>query len=154
MTVVGKTLVSVRRSLTHPNVVLVFSDKSSFQIRVDGYNPQFPGLQKEIELSDRCAEVFPARGGSSETELTIDRCASVSMRDKSFDGRGSQTTSWEQSHQGLAFKFQQRNGWHCLWAMLSESEQQGQCIFRSFEDVYLARSPVQKHKKRNSRSRF
>lgn len=151
---VGKTLVSVRRSLTHPNVVLQFSDKSSFQVKVDGYNPQFPGLQKEIELSDRCAEVFPARGGSSATELTIDHCASISMRDKSFDGRGNKPTSWEQTHQGLAFKFAQRDGWHCLWAMLSECEPQGNCIFRSFEDVYIARSAPQKHKKRNSRSRF
>jgi len=151
ISLIGKTLIGVRRSPTHPNVVLLFSDKSSFQIRVDGYNPQYPGIKKEIELSQRCAEVFPARGGSSSVELTIDHCASISMLDKAFDARGSRECYWEQSHRSIAFKFKQRDGWHCVWAMLAENEEYGQCIFRNFEDVYLARSPP-RHKKKRSQA--
>jgi hypothetical protein len=119
-TLVGKTLVGIRRSPSHPNVVLSFSDKSSYQIRVDGYSPQFEtGITKEIEFSQRCAEVFPGRGESSKLQLTVDRCAAITMKDKAFDAREREFT-WEQSHQGIAFKFKERDGWYCLWAMLAE----------------------------------
>jgi len=147
---IGKTLINVRRSPTHPNVVLSFSDKSSFQIRVDGYNPQYPGIRKEIELSERCAGVFPVRGGSSDVELTIENCAPISLLDKAFDARGGRKSYWEQRHMGIAFKFKQREGWHCVWAMLAEIEEHGECIFRNFEDVYLCRSPPQRHSKKRS----
>jgi len=133
--------------------VLSFSDKSSYQIRVDGYNPQYKtGITKEIEFSQRCAEVFPARGGSSKVQLTVDQCAAITMKDKAFDTR-ERETFWEQSHQGIALKFKERDGWHCVWAMLTECEDEGKVVFRNFDDVYLARStsPVQKHRRKNSR---
>jgi hypothetical protein len=135
--------------------VLHFSDKTSFQVKVDGYSPQYPGVRKEIELSERCAQVFPAKGGYSKVELTIDHCTCVSLLDKAFDGRGGRESHWEQSHLGIAFRFKQREGWHCLWAMLAEcEEEEGKCVFRNFEDVYLARSsaPQKKHNRRQSGS--
>jgi len=153
---VGKTLVQVRRSPNHPSITLNFSDKSSYQIRVDGYNPQFPGLNKVLEMNGQSHGVFPESGGQTNVNLTVDRCASITMRDKAFDARGSKETSWDQTHLGVVFKFRERDGWHCLWAMLADSDSStGLCVFRNFEDVYIAQAPTRPfnkgHNKRRSR---
>jgi len=156
VSLVGKTLVQVRRSPNHPSISLHFSDKSSYQIRVDGYNPQFPGLNKVLEMNAQSHGIFPECGGQAEVKLTVDRCASVRMRDRAFDARGSKETSWDQTHLGVVFKFKEREGWHCLWAMLADNDgSTGMCVFRSFEDVYIAQAPVRSfnkgHNKRRSR---
>ena len=153
---VGKTLVQVRRSPSHPSITLRFSDGSSYQIRVDGYNPQFPGLDKVLEMNAQSHEVFPESGGQAQVNLTVDRCVPITMRDKAFDARSLKETSWDQTHVGVAFKFRERDGWHCLWAMLSENDgSTGMCVFRSFEDVYIAQAPARPfnkgHNKRRSR---
>lgn len=156
VSLVGKTLVQVRRSPNHPSITLHFSDKSSYQIRVDGYNPQFPGLNKVLEMNAQLNGIFPESGGQANVNLTVDRCASIRMRDKAFDARGSKETSWDQMHLGVVFKFKERDGWHCLWAMLADNDSStGLCVFRSFEDVYIAQAPVRPfnkgHNKRRSR---
>lgn len=156
VSLVGKTLVQVRRSPNHPNIALHFSDKSSYQIRVDGYNPQFPGLNKVLEMNALSTGVFPETGGQNNVNLTVDRCASIRMRDKAFDARGSKETSWDQTHLGVVFKFKERDGWHCLWAMLADNDSStGLCVFRSFEDVYISQTPARPfnkgHNKRRSR---
>jgi len=157
VSLVGKTLVQVRRSPNHPSITLHFSDKSSYQIRVDGYNPQFPGLSKVLEMNAQSHGIFPETGGQTNVNLTVDRCASITMRDKAFDARGSKETSWDQTHLGIVFKFRERDGWHCLWAMLADNDSStGLCVFRSFEDVYIAQAPARPfntkgHNKRRSR---
>ena len=156
VSLVSKTLVQVRRSPNHPSITLHFSDKSAYQIRVDGYNPQFPGLNKVFEMNAQLHGIFPESGGQTDVNLTVDRCASIRMRDKAFDARGSRETSWDQTHHGLVFKFKERDGWHCLWAMLAENDSlTGVCVFRSFGDVYIAQAsarPFNKgHNKRRSR---
>ena len=156
VSLVGKTLVQVRRSPNHPSITLHFSDKTSYQIRVDGYNPQFPGLNKVLEMNAQSQGVFPEGGGQTDVRLTVDRCASIRMRDKAFDARSSKETSWDQGHFGLVFKFKERDGWHCLWAMLADNDSStGMCVFRSFEDVYIAQAPARPfnkgHNKRRSR---
>ena len=156
VSLVGKTLVQVRRSPNHPSITLNFSDKSSYQIRIDGYNPQFPGLNKVLEMNAQSHGVFPESGGQTNVNLTVDRCASITMRDKAFDARGSKETTWDQTHLGVVFKFRERDGWHCLWAMLADSDSStGLCVFRNFEDVYIAQAPTRPfnkgHNKRRSR---
>jgi hypothetical protein len=156
VSLVGKTLVQVRRSPSHPSITLHFSDGSSYQIRVDGYNPQFPGLSKVLEMNAQSHGIFPESGGHANVHLTVDRCASIRMRDKAFDARSSKETTWEQAHLGIVLKFKERDGWHCLWAMLADNDNStGLCVFRSFEDVYIAQSPARPfnkgHNKRRSR---
>lgn len=43
---VGKVLKSIKVSKLHPTVTIHFEDRSSFQIRVDGYNPVHPGCPR------------------------------------------------------------------------------------------------------------
>ena len=149
----GKTLVQVHRSPNHPSITLHFSDNSSYQIRVDGYNPQFPGLDKVLEMNAQSHGIFPESGGQANVNLTVDRCASITMRDRAFDARGSKETSWDHEHLGVVFKFKERDGWHCLWAMLADNDSStGACVFRSFEDVYIAQVPPKRgHRKQRSR---
>lgn len=41
-TLVGKVLTNIRRSSRHPSMQLRFSDDTTYQILVDGYNPTHP----------------------------------------------------------------------------------------------------------------
>src|ERR1700722_95200 len=45
---VGKVLTRVRRSPPHPTLTLDFSDNTTFQILVDGYDPVHRGIPKEL----------------------------------------------------------------------------------------------------------
>ena len=164
---VGKTLRRARRSTRHPCVTMHFSDGSVYQILVDGYDPQYPGVPKELEMDaflDRIFE-FPQQQQqqnrkddvpSTTLDLPIVGCRLVDLADKAFERRGpapEEQIRWDQRHLGLAFKFagdesmsKERGGggsggggrWHCVYATLAVYDPELQmCVFRNFEDVYL-----------------
>ncbi len=153
-TLVGKTLTGVRRSSNHPTLTLDFSDHTTYQILVDGYNPLFPGVPKELEW-DELFEKILAEGTS--LALTVTDCALVTLSDRAFERRqksdisdrlSSEDLRWDQNHLGVAFKFSEPvPRWHCVWAMLEDRDKvEGSCIFRSYEDVYL--QPLQRSPKK------
>jgi hypothetical protein len=87
---VGKVLTRVRQSANHPNLTLDFADKTSYQIRVDGYDPVHRGVPKELEVSPSLHDILsPGDIG----RLTITNCAMVKMTDKAFRlDKGKQRT--------------------------------------------------------------
>jgi len=149
--IIGKVLKRVSRSSIHPVLTLDFTDNTTFQILVDGYDPMHRGVPKELEMDPLLTELF-TQGPSSQMELTIVDCALITLSDKAFQRR--QMTSdraptnphdvqqWDQHHLGVAFKFAGENRgtettrWHCVWATLEEYDE-GSCVFRSYDDVYL-----------------
>ncbi|EIN11849.1 hypothetical protein PUNSTDRAFT_99128 [Punctularia strigosozonata HHB-11173 SS5] len=159
---VGKVLTRVRRSPNHPNLTLDFADKTSYQIRVDGYDPVHRGVPKELEVSPSLHDILtPGDIG----RLTITNCAMITMTDKAFrldkgkqrDGarREEFEDRWDQNHLGIAFKFEEENRdgvprWHSVWATLVEHDQElGTCVFRSYDDVYIDRLVRHRHRKRS-----
>lgn len=169
-TLVGKVITSIRRSPTHPALTLHCSDGSSFQVRIDGYNPTYPGVPKTLEMDPSLLSIFNTQGLLSG--LTIVDCVSITLMDKAHDTRvepeGPRHERWDQHHIGVAFKFLEDatgdgsgKGWHCIWATLAEyDEERGQgeraCVFRSYDDVYLEtlqRSPQHSPRKRGPRKK-
>jgi len=151
---IGKTLKSVRRSRTHPNVTLHFTDNTAFQILVDGYDPRHRGIPKTIEMDPDLEPLLTGPGDTREVRFTISNAAQVTLADKAFDmgGRGSR---WDQTHCGIALKFKEDNRWHCVWATLTEYDdlERTNCTFRSYHDVYLEQLQHDKpgHAKRRPR---
>ena len=134
---VGKVLKHVRRSSNHPAITLSFSDETSYQILVDGYDPRHPGVPKILDMDDMLRRLFDPPEGLVDVDLVIMDCCAIKLSDKAFamEGRGQR---WDQSHSGIAFKFEEGQRWHCVWAMLEERDAElGRCIFRSYDDVYL-----------------
>ncbi|KAF8520470.1 hypothetical protein BU17DRAFT_14061, partial [Hysterangium stoloniferum] len=138
--VVGKVLQRTVRSPRHPMITLHFSDSTVFQIHVEGYNPRpsFRGVPKELETDSSFQDLLSACGnGESCLGLAIADCRFVRLTDKAFEKK-KRDDKWDQSHRGLAFKFEGRAGWHCVWATIVEHDDDSQKeIFRSYEDVYL-----------------
>jgi len=136
---IGKILKGVRRSRNHPNATLHFTDHSSFQILVDGYDPKHRGIPKSLEMDSGLEPIFSYPGDFPDGPRTITNAARITMADKAFDlgGRGCH---WDQAHCGIAMKFKEDGHWHCVWATLAEYEDDDKmnCIFRSYHDVYLA----------------
>jgi hypothetical protein len=166
--IIGKVIKCVRKSTAHPALTIAFVDDSSVQIRVDGYDPQHPGVPKELEM-DSCLQDLLFR--EEPVELPVLDCAFVTLSDKAFQrqesvGRGVSVQSWDQKHLGLALKLpinqsvEGKARWHCIWASMEENnEREGVCTFRSYEDVYLAglstRTPPStptRHRRRKSRA--
>ncbi|KAH9949557.1 hypothetical protein B0H21DRAFT_99485 [Amylocystis lapponica] len=135
---VGKVLKLVRRSPTHPNVTLHFSDNTTFQILVDGYDPVHRGIPKEIEMDPDLEPIFNHPEGQCAVDLTISKAAIVTLTDKAFV-LGERESRWDQYHSAIAFKFEEENRWHCVWATLAEYNGRGRtdCVFRTYHDVYL-----------------
>lgn len=145
-TLVGKVLTSVRKSPIHPSLTLEFADHTAFQLLVDGYNPHpaFRGVPKALEMNAASDWIFDPPGGHLSTNLTIRDCAFVILSDRAFDSKQKGVT-WDEIHRGIAFKFSGEQGWHCVWATRAEhDEEYGECVFRSYNDVYLrpARRPI------------
>ncbi|KAI0305763.1 hypothetical protein B0F90DRAFT_1924125 [Multifurca ochricompacta] len=119
--IVGKVLVRIRRSPTHPAVTLHFADHTTYQVRVDGYDPIHRGIPKELEMNSVLTPLFkpPADTAHEWSETAESR--------------------WNVEHLALALKFAEVPAWHCVWATMAEYDGNfGPCTFRSFEDVYLA----------------
>lgn len=136
---VGKTLKHVRRSPTHPSLTLDFADQTSYQVRVDGYNPRYRGVPKTLEMDSAAEPLFNPPQGHKAVDLVVKDCAFIRMSDKAFERREWESEHrWDQSHIAIAFKFGELKRWHCVWATLAEfNEEQDCCVFRSYDDVYL-----------------
>jgi len=93
-----------------------------------------------------------------QMDLQVLDCALVTLSDKAFARKydhDPEELQWDQKHLGVAFKFAVANPkWHCVWAAMEEhDENQGTCVFRSYDDVYLEKlhRPSKKHIRSNSR---
>jgi hypothetical protein len=142
----------VRRSSNHPTLTLDFTDNTTFQVLVDGYDPLHRGVPKELQMDPSSNPIFdPPNGQLIGIELPIVDCALITLTDKAFERepninvdemrRHLGELTWDQNHLGVAFKFAEENPrWHCIWATLEEYDENiGACTFRSYHDVYLER---------------
>jgi hypothetical protein len=140
-TLVGRVLTSIRKSPVHPSLTLNFADRSTIQVLVDGYDPHpgCRGIPKQLEMNSASDPIFNPPSGHLDTDLTIRDCAFVKLLDRAFDMKESKRgAEWDQTHQGIAFKFHEQSRWHCIWATLAEhDDKHGTCVFRSYNDVYL-----------------
>jgi len=135
---VGRVLSRVTQSPNHPSLTLAFSDGTKYQILVDGYNPskdpEMRGVPKLLEMDTSLHEIFNPADLSTGINRIVSGCTHLRLSDKAF----SQDQKWNQDHVGLAFKFADAEGWHCIWAIMAEHDPlSGVCTFRSYEDVYL-----------------
>nr|GAT45440.1 predicted protein [Mycena chlorophos] len=137
---VGRVLKSARRSEKHPSITLAFDDGTRVNVMVDGYSPAYPGVPKELEMSQSLAELFAAN--NSTVDLKVTDCALIELSDKAF--ATERNDQWDQRHLGIAFKFASpgqddvaTEPWHCVWATLVDRDEHGECIFRTYDDVYL-----------------
>lgn len=155
--VIGKVLQRARRSSAHPALMLDFSDNTTVQVLVDGYDPAHRGIPKQLEMDSDLSAIFSS---TDSLGLEIIDCAFITLQDAAFDRKHAKSPSkvvrWDQNHLAVALKFSQRTPrWHCIWARMEEyDEELGTCVFRSYDDVYLEklhRAP--KTKWRNSLSR-
>ncbi|KAG1734702.1 uncharacterized protein EDB91DRAFT_583413 [Suillus paluster] len=139
---VGKVLMKLSRSSKHPTLTLDFSDNTTFQVLVDGYDPVHRGLPKELEMDSSLEQLLSTPTGQAVVEWTIEDCALITLTDKAFESREKEQR-WDQNHTGVAFRFSKDRMWHCVWATLTDHHD-GTCVFRSYDDVYvdqLHRSP-------------
>ncbi|KAF8135679.1 hypothetical protein EV363DRAFT_1321294 [Boletus edulis] len=144
--IVGKVLTKIHRSSTHPSMQLHFSDHTTYRILVDGYDPVHRGLPKELEMNPILASLLDAADGQLNLAYTIEDCVLITLTDKAFDAK-QKAQRWDQNHTGVAFKFREDRSWHCVWATLTDHEG-GQCVFRSYDDVYLDRLQRSPRKRR------
>lgn len=135
---IGKVLKGIRSSPAHPCVTLYFADNTSYQIRVDGYDPRHRGIPKTLEADSNFEPYLNRPGELLDVSLTVVNAAKITLSDKAFDasGRGSK---WDQAHSGIAMKLKEHGHWHCVWAQLAEYDDRYPvtCVFRSYNDVYL-----------------
>lgn len=130
-----------RRSCNHPALTLDFSDNTTFQILVDGYDPVHRGISKALEMDSSLDDLFTS---GQPINLPIVDCALITLSDKAFERKPAHNpreAQWDQKHLGVAFKFAEADArWHCVWATLEDHDAQlGTCVFRSYDDVYLDR---------------
>lgn len=130
--IIGKQLKRVSRSASHPVLTLDFTDDTTFQVRVDGYDPIHRGIPKELEMD----AFFNDLVSHSQVDLTVIDCALITLSDKAFQRNSEHSQDWDQKHLGVAFKFAQTSRWHCVWAIMHEYDGP-HCVFRSYDDVYL-----------------
>ncbi|EIM79179.1 uncharacterized protein STEHIDRAFT_106408 [Stereum hirsutum FP-91666 SS1] len=155
--IIGKVLVRIRPSPTHPSVNLDFEDETTFQIRVDGYNPVH-SIPKTLETNDLLRPLFhpyplPAAGQGLDVRLTVVDCRFIKMKETAYERSDTCDHEWEVQHLALAIKFEERDGWHCCWATCGvyDKRDYGPCLFRSFDDVYLQQ--VQKSPKSSKKQK-
>ena len=150
--IVGKVLVHIRRSPTHPAVTLHFADKTIYQVRVDGYNPVHRGIPKELEMNSVLLPLFKPPGGQIDVHLTVTHARTVQLKDTAHEWSEKAESRWNVEHVALALKFAEVPGWHCVWATMAEYDGDfGPCTFRSFDDVYLAELNPSPRKRKSPR---
>ena len=81
------------------------------------------------------ASLLDAADGQLDVAFSIEDCVLITLTDKAFALKQNEQR-WDQNHIGVAFKFREDRSWHCVWATLADHEH-GQCVFRSYDDVYL-----------------
>ena len=89
----------------HPTVTMHFEDRSTFQIRVDGYNPAHPGVPKTMETDPELGSLLAANG-PVDMGYTVAKAAVINMKDRAFQ-LGQREMTWNQRHAGIAFKFEE-----------------------------------------------
>ncbi|KAF8502299.1 hypothetical protein F5888DRAFT_1184685 [Russula emetica] len=138
--IVGKVLIHIRRSPTHPAVTLHFADKTVYQVRIDGYDPIHRGIPKELEMNSVLLPLFRPPGGQIDVHLTVAQARLVRLKDTAHEWSETAESRWNVEHVALALKFAEEPGsWHCVWATMAEYDGDfGPCTFRNFDDVYLA----------------
>ena len=148
--IVGKVLVRIRRSPTHPAVTLHFADNTTYQIRVDGYDPVHRGIPKELEMNSVLLPLFKPPGGQIDVHLTVTHARMVELKDTAHQWSDTTQSRWNVEHVAFALKFAEEPGWHCVWATMAEYDGEfGPCTFRSFDDVYLAALPPSPRKRKS-----
>lgn len=149
--IVGKVLIHIRRSPTHPAVTLHFADKTVYQVRVDGYDPVHRGIPKELEMNTILLPLFRPPGGQIDVHLTVTHARLVRLKDTAHEWSETAKSKWKVEHVALALKFAEEPGWHCVWATKAEYDGDfGPCTFRNFDDVYLAELNTSSPRKRKS----
>jgi hypothetical protein len=149
--IVGKVLVHIRKSPIHPAVTLHFSDNTTYQVRVDGYDPVHRGIPKELEMNSVLIPLFKPPGGQIDVQLTVTHARLVELKDTAHEWSETAESRWNVEHLALALKFTEEPGWHCVWATMAEYDGEfGPCTFRSFDDVYLAELRPSSPRKRKS----
>ncbi|GJJ06352.1 hypothetical protein Clacol_000543 [Clathrus columnatus] len=139
---IGKVLQKIVRSSRHPMIKFHFSDSSVYQVHVEGYhpNPAFQGVPKELEMNSCLDEMLTLcqSKNAKPLDLTVTNCGFIRLTDKAFEKKNRQEREvrWDQNHLGLAFKFEGRPTWHCVWAAVVDHDDNIE-VFRSYEDVYL-----------------
>lgn len=106
--IIGKVLVRVQRSGTHPAVTFYFADHSIYQVRVDGYDPVHPGVPKEIETDPGFeSTVYNGENGRSDLRYTIKNAVFTTLKDRGFHRRNGAEEDWIQGHTAVAFCFEE-----------------------------------------------
>ncbi|KIK67185.1 hypothetical protein GYMLUDRAFT_37247 [Collybiopsis luxurians FD-317 M1] len=153
---IGKKLIRISRSSSHPALTLDFNDYTTAQVLVDGYDPRWKGIPKVLEMDDAFQRIANSGTVGQETLEIVD-CAIIKLCDKAFHRKQSHDDRWDQEHQAVCFKFSGENpSWHCVWATLTEYDENENCVFRSYESCYLdflQRSPRKKPSRKQSASR-
>lgn len=141
---IGKVLQKTVRSYRHPMITFHFSDSSCYQVHVEGYhpNPTLQGVPKELEVNTSFEEMLNlSQNLDGPLDLTVTNCSFIRLTDKAFQRKRPEDREerWDQNHLGLAFKFNGRPNWHCVWAAVVDHDKEygGREVFRSYEDVYL-----------------
>jgi len=80
--------------------------------------------------------LLDAADGQLDVAFTVENCVLVTLTDKAFESKQTLEQRWDQNHIGVAFKFREDKSWHCVSATLADHEN-GRCVFRSYDDVYL-----------------
>ncbi|THH19953.1 hypothetical protein EW146_g1301 [Bondarzewia mesenterica] len=149
--IIGKVLRHIRRSPAHPAVTLDFTDNTTYQIRVDGYDPVHRGVPKALEMNSLLDSLFKPPDGRKQVNLTIANCRFIKLKDTAHEWSEAAESRWNVEHLALAIKFKEEGGWHCVWATMAEYDGEfGPCKFRSFEDVYLDQIQRSPRKQRSS----
>ncbi|KAH7108061.1 hypothetical protein BKA62DRAFT_680879 [Auriculariales sp. MPI-PUGE-AT-0066] len=141
--IIGKTLRTVHRGASHPNLTLVFDDNSSVQVKIEGYHPNLNvgGLSKELEMDESLDSVLNPTG-ITELNTKILDCTMVRMKDKAFEIHEwdeARDSRWDQHHLGIAFKFEGLpNRWYTVWATMTDRDGDGGAKLLSYDDVFLS----------------
>lgn len=150
--IVGKVLKSIRRSPSHPAMTLHFADKTTYQIRIEGYDPAHPGVPKQFEM-DMDLSALLASEKAEDLNWTVTKARMFKMLDKGFSELGKERTSWHLDHTALAFQCEETKTWYCVWVCLEERNEWGACVFRNYHDIYLERLDRSASPRRKPRSK-
>lgn len=136
--IVGKTMRRARLSVSHPAATFDFTDGTTFQILVDGYDPAHPGVPKQLEMDPDLHALLTCK---ELLEITIIGCVLIDLHDKAFEqkpGPDGEEFRWGQQHRAIALKFgEEKPRWHCVWTITEDRDSEGICTFRNFSDLYL-----------------
>ena len=100
---VGKVLKSIRRSPSRPTMTVRFADNTTYQVRIDGYNPSHPGVPKQLEMDMDLSSLL-ASEQAEDLNWKVTKARTFKMLDKGFSKLGKKEDSWHLDHTALAFQ--------------------------------------------------